>query len=104
MARLASPKESEAGGNLKRCSARIRVFDLSLARVRAREGEPGRTRVNSPLDPRRGLRSALMPDESVGQLVCAECGCVSTPEARGWHAYLDSDGDVQTFCDSCAEA
>jgi hypothetical protein len=36
-------------------------------------------------------------------LRCAECGCESTPEARGWRAYLADDGQAFTFCPDCAE-
>ena len=37
------------------------------------------------------------------QLVCAECGAASPPGAEGWTAWLDDDGDAQTFCRECAE-
>jgi hypothetical protein len=36
-------------------------------------------------------------------LVCAECGRESPPDAAGWRAYLDDDGQAVTFCPKCAE-
>jgi hypothetical protein len=30
-------------------------------------------------------------------LVCAECGAVSPPDAAGWRAYLNVDGEAATF-------
>jgi hypothetical protein len=32
------------------------------------------------------------------QLICAECGSESPPDAAGWRAYLDDDGQAVTFC------
>ena len=44
------------------------------------------------------------PDALDGQpLVCAECGAVSSPDAEGWKAYLDDDGNARMFCEECAE-
>jgi hypothetical protein len=42
------------------------------------------------------------PPEPTG-LVCAECGAFSPPDAAGWKAYLDDDGQAVTFCPACAE-
>jgi hypothetical protein len=36
-------------------------------------------------------------------LVCAECGAQSPPDAAGWRAYLDVDGQAVTFCPDRAE-
>ena len=41
--------------------------------------------------------------EDVTALVCAECGAVSDPDAAGWRAYLDVDGEAVVFCPECAE-
>jgi hypothetical protein len=35
-------------------------------------------------------------------LVCAECGAESPPDAAGWRAYLNDDGEAVTFCQECA--
>jgi hypothetical protein len=53
------------------------------------------------------LRSAAepTPDERPDfprVLVCAECGARSPPDAQGWRAYLDVDGETVTFCPACS--
>jgi len=36
------------------------------------------------------------------QLICAECGAESPPDAAGWRAYLTDDGEAAVFCPECA--
>ena len=36
-------------------------------------------------------------------LTCAECGRESEPDAAGWRAYLDGDGQAVAFCPDCAK-
>ena len=36
-------------------------------------------------------------------LVCVECGTMSTAHANGWRAYLMDGGYVAIFCPFCAE-
>jgi hypothetical protein len=49
-------------------------------------------------------------DAGSGPLVCAECGMVAIPDARGWRAMLavaDEDAEdveeVAVYCPECAE-
>jgi hypothetical protein len=57
----------------------------------------------------RGVTRPLMPPgervelEPSNLLVCAECGATSSPDAAGWRAYLDDDGQAVMFCPECAE-
>jgi hypothetical protein len=43
------------------------------------------------------------------ELVCAECGAVSPPDAHGWQAHIgydvrdDEPPEVFTYCPECAE-
>jgi hypothetical protein len=48
---------------------------------------------------RRGQHGRASPST----LVCAECGRESEPDAAGWRAYLDDDGQAVTFCPECAK-
>jgi rubrerythrin len=36
------------------------------------------------------------------QLICAECGAKSPPDAAGWRAYLTDDDEAAAFCPECA--
>ena len=37
-------------------------------------------------------------DSALTLRICAECDAEADPEARGWHAYLDCEDNVVTFC------
>jgi hypothetical protein len=36
------------------------------------------------------------------QLICAECGAKSPPDAAGWRAHLTDDDEAAAFCPECA--
>jgi Zn finger protein HypA/HybF involved in hydrogenase expression len=45
----------------------------------------------------------MVEEEALTELTCVECGQVSNPLERGWHAHRVDLEEIAFYCPECAE-